>query len=57
MRYKSVVVTRRGGLEVLQTMENELRAPSPGEARIKIQVTPVCQDDVALSIGNRPFQV
>jgi NADPH:quinone reductase-like Zn-dependent oxidoreductase len=55
MKYKSVVVTKRGGPEVLQVMENELRPPSAGEARIKILVTPVCQDDVATRIGNRPF--
>jgi NADPH:quinone reductase-like Zn-dependent oxidoreductase len=53
--YKSVIVTKRGGPEVLQVSDNELRAPSPREARIKILATPVCQDDVAVRIGNRPF--
>lgn len=55
MNYKSVVVTRRGGPEVLQIKENELRPPSVGEARIRILATPVCQDDVAVRVGNRPF--
>jgi NADPH:quinone reductase-like Zn-dependent oxidoreductase len=55
MKYKSVVATRRGGPEVLQVMQNDLRPPSAGEARIKILVTPVCQDDVAVRAGNRPF--
>ena len=27
MKYKSVVATKRGGPEVLQVVENELRAP------------------------------
>lgn len=27
MRYKSVIVTRRGGPEVLQVIDNDLRAP------------------------------
>jgi NADPH:quinone reductase-like Zn-dependent oxidoreductase len=55
MTYKSIVVTRRGGPEVLQVVENDLRAPSVGEVRIRILVTPVCQDDVAARVGNRPF--
>ena len=55
MRYKSVVVTKRGRPEALQVMENDLRPPSPGEARIRILATPVCQDDVAVRLGNRPF--
>jgi NADPH:quinone reductase-like Zn-dependent oxidoreductase len=55
MTYKSIVVTRRGGPEALQVVENELRAPSAGEARIRTLATPVCQDDVAVRVGNRPF--
>lgn len=55
MTYKSVVVTERGGLEVLQVVENELRPPSAGEAWIRILATPVVQDDVAVRKGNRPF--
>jgi NADPH:quinone reductase-like Zn-dependent oxidoreductase len=55
MRYKSVIVTKRGGPEVLQVIENDLRAPLPGEVRIRILATGVCQDDIAARIGNRPF--
>jgi NADPH:quinone reductase-like Zn-dependent oxidoreductase len=55
VKYKSVVATRRGGPQVLQVIENDLRPPAAGEARIKIQATPVCQDDVAVRVGNRPF--
>jgi len=36
-------------------VENELRPPVEGEARIRILATAVCQDDVALRLGNRPF--
>jgi NADPH:quinone reductase-like Zn-dependent oxidoreductase len=53
--YRSVVVTRLGGPEVLQVVENDLRAPSAGEARVKVLATPVVQDDVAVRKGNRPF--
>ena len=55
MGYRSVIVTRRGGPEALQVVENDLHAPSPGEARIRILATLACQDDVAARRGNRPF--
>jgi NADPH:quinone reductase-like Zn-dependent oxidoreductase len=55
MKYKSIVVTQRGGPEVLQIVENELRPPSAGEARVCILATAVCQDDVSVRVGNRPF--
>jgi NADPH:quinone reductase-like Zn-dependent oxidoreductase len=55
MTYKSVFVTQRGGLEALQIVENDLRSPVEGEARIRILATAVCQDDVAIRRGNRPF--
>jgi NADPH:quinone reductase-like Zn-dependent oxidoreductase len=55
MKYKSIIVTRRGSPEVLKIIENDLRPPSAGEARIKILATAVCQDDIAARIGNRPF--
>ncbi len=57
MNYRSVLVTKRGGLDAVQIVENELRAPLPGEVRIRILATPVCQDDIAVRIGNRPFLV
>lgn len=55
MMYKSVVVTRRGGLDALQIVENDLRPPAEGQARIRILATAVCQDDVSIRLGNRPF--
>jgi NADPH:quinone reductase-like Zn-dependent oxidoreductase len=55
MKYKSVVVTKRGGPEVLQVIENDLRPPSAGEARIKILATPVCLPDVEARYGHTPF--
>jgi NADPH:quinone reductase-like Zn-dependent oxidoreductase len=55
MTYKSIVVTQRGGPEVLQIVENELRPPLESEARIRMLATAVCQDDVAIRVGNRPF--
>ena len=55
MHYKSVIVTKRGGPGVLQVIENDLRPPSAGEVQIRILATPICQDDVAVRVGNRPF--
>jgi NADPH:quinone reductase-like Zn-dependent oxidoreductase len=55
MKYKSVVVTKRGGPEVLQVIENDLRMPSAGEARVKILATPVCLPDVEARYGRSPF--
>jgi NADPH:quinone reductase-like Zn-dependent oxidoreductase len=55
MKYKNVVVTKRGGIDALQIVENKLRPPAAGEVRIKILATPVCQDDIAARVGNRPF--
>jgi NADPH:quinone reductase-like Zn-dependent oxidoreductase len=55
MNYKNVIVAKRGGPEALQVVENDLRPPSAGQARVKILATPVCQDDIAARVGNRPF--
>ena len=56
MKYKSVIVTKRGGPEVLQVVENDLRLPSVGEARIKILAAPVCLPDVEARYGRSPFK-
>lgn len=55
MTYKSIIVTQRGGPDVLKIVENDLHPPAPGEARIKVLATPVCRDDVAIRRGTRPF--
>jgi NADPH:quinone reductase-like Zn-dependent oxidoreductase len=55
MKYKSVIVTQRGGPEVLQVIENDLRPPSLGEARVKILATQVCAPDVSVRYGTTPF--
>lgn len=55
MTYKSVTAIARGGTDCLRILDNPLRPPSPGEARIGVQATTVTQDDVAARVGNRPF--
>ena len=54
MKYKSVVVTERGGPEKLKVVENDLHSPGVGEARIKVLAAAMVQDDIAARIGNRP---
>jgi NADPH:quinone reductase-like Zn-dependent oxidoreductase len=55
MKYKSILVTQRGGLDGIQIADNKLRPPMEGEARIRVLATPICQDDIAIRVGNRPF--
>ena len=54
-KYRSVIATRRGSPEVLKIIENELRAPSPGEARIRILASSVSLPDVQARYGQSPF--
>lgn len=55
MKYKSIIVTKKGGPEVLQVVENDLRAPSSREVRIRILATPVCGPDISARYGHTPF--
>jgi NADPH:quinone reductase-like Zn-dependent oxidoreductase len=55
MIYKSVVVTKRGGPEVLQIVENYLRPPAANEARIKVLATGVGRTDINYRYGLSPF--
>ena len=55
MNYKSVVVTRRGGPEILQIVEKDLRPPAPKEARIKVLATGVGRTDINYRYGYSPF--
>ncbi|GAB4362483.1 MAG: medium chain dehydrogenase/reductase family protein [Oricola sp.] len=53
--YRSVLCTGRGGPDRLKVVEQALRDPGPGEARIRTLAVAVCQDDIAARRGNRPF--
>lgn len=55
MKYKSVIVTRKGSPEVLKVIENDLRAPLAGEARIKTLATTVGRTDIGYRLGNLAF--
>jgi NADPH:quinone reductase-like Zn-dependent oxidoreductase len=51
VKYKSVIVAKRGGPEVLQVIENDLRPPSAGVARIRVLAAAVCRPDVTVRTG------
>ncbi len=51
MIYRSVVATRTGPPEVLQVVENELRAPARGEVRIRVLAAAVCRPDITVRTG------
>ena len=55
MKYKSIIVTRRGGPEVLEIVEQNLRLPAAREVRIKVLAVPVCAPDITARYGKSPF--
>lgn len=55
VRYRSVIVTKRGGPGVLEVVENDLRAPSAREARVRVLAAPVSMPDVEARYGRTPF--
>ncbi len=52
MKFKSVVVNRKGPPEVLEIIENELRLPAAGEVRIKVLAAAVCRPDISVRSGD-----
>jgi NADPH:quinone reductase-like Zn-dependent oxidoreductase len=55
MKYKSIVATRRGGPEVLEIKENDLREPSTGEVRVRVLAVGVGGTDVNYRYGYSPL--
>jgi NADPH:quinone reductase-like Zn-dependent oxidoreductase len=56
MKYKRVVVAKRGPPENLQITECDLRDPAAKEVRVKVLATSVCLPDVQARYGLGPFQ-
>jgi NADPH:quinone reductase-like Zn-dependent oxidoreductase len=52
--YRCVVATRRGGPEVLQVVERELRDHRPDEIRVRVQAASVSLVDVQARQGRGP---
>jgi NADPH:quinone reductase-like Zn-dependent oxidoreductase len=53
--YRAVMMTRKGGPEVLETVELPLRDPEPGEARVRVRACGVGATDVTMRRGYYPF--
>ena len=54
-RYRAVMLTRRGGPEVLETVELPVREPGPGEARLRVRATGAGGTDLTMRRGRYPF--
>ena len=57
MKYRSVITVKRGGPEVLQVIENDIRPPDRDEVMIKVLAAPVCLPDVEARYGRSPFKI
>ena len=55
MRYRHIVVVKRGPPENLRIEECDLREPAAREVRIKVLACSVCQPDVQNRYGRSPF--
>jgi NADPH:quinone reductase-like Zn-dependent oxidoreductase len=55
MTYKSIFVTRRGGPEVLQIVENPLRSPHAREVRVRTLAASVSLPEIEARYGRSPF--
>ena len=54
MKYKRVVITRHGGPEVLEVVEDELPEPQAGQIRVKILAAGVANTDTMLRQSSVP---
>ena len=55
MKYKHIVVVKRGPPENLRIEERDLREPAGREVRVKVLACGVCQPDVENRYGRSPF--
>ncbi len=55
MKYKNVVLTKRGGPEVLIITESELHPPNDNQVLIKILACGIGRTDIAMRYGYYPF--
>lgn len=53
--YRAVMLTRKGGPEVLQVVELPLEPPGAGELRVRVSAAGVGATDVSMLNGNYPF--
>jgi NADPH:quinone reductase-like Zn-dependent oxidoreductase len=55
IKYRNVVITRKGPPDVLKVVEHDLREPLAGEARLRILATGVGRTDVIMRRGFYPY--
>lgn len=55
MKYKSTIITKRGGQEVLRIVENDFRSLAKDEVLIKIQPCRIGGTDIAMRYYKYPF--
>lgn len=55
MKYRSVIVPRCGGPDVLEVVENDLRLPRKAEARIRVLAASVNTTDVGARYVHSPL--
>ncbi|MFT3767193.1 MAG: medium chain dehydrogenase/reductase family protein [Minicystis sp.] len=53
--YRAVMLTRKGGPEVLQTVDLPLVEPGPGEVRVAVRATGAGGTDVTMRRGTYPY--
>ena len=53
--YRAVMLTKKGGLDVLQPVEMPLRAPEPGEARVRVLACGTGGTDILMRRGYYPY--
>jgi NADPH:quinone reductase len=53
--YRAVMLTKRGGPEVLETVELPVREPAAGEARVRVLACGVGATDITMRRGSYPY--
>lgn len=53
--FRAVMLTKKGGPEVLQVVELPIEAPGPGQLRVRVQAAGVGATDLLMLEGNYPF--
>jgi NADPH2:quinone reductase len=52
---QAVMLTRKGGPDVLETVELPLPEPGPGEVRVRVRATGVGATDITMRRGSYPY--
>ena len=53
--YRAVMLTKKGGPEVLQVVELPMESPGPGQLRVRVKAAGVGATDLIMLGGNYPF--